>query len=236
MTRRVLDRQPELRKGAFCCPHCDVYASQDWGTLTTLIRNAPHRVEEKQLPDGQSREMWSAATCRQCGKVSIWRESQMIFPLSRVGGPPHEAMPESVREIYEEARAVAAVSRRAGAGLARAALERVMKELDPQAPKKTSLEQRVDRLASKVPSHLTQLLDVVRYTGNGALHPDDEPGELVVLALDDEEGPALLELFLEAVNQLVDELITKPDRANSLFNKLPEGVLRRIDQRGQAET
>jgi hypothetical protein len=56
------------------------------------------------------------------------------------------------------------------------------------------------------------------------LHIEDQPAELVVLALDDEEGPQLVEHLLEATNDLVDELITRPRRANELWDRLPEAV------------
>jgi hypothetical protein len=68
------------------------------------------------------------------------------------------------------------------------------------------------------------MLDVVRVTGNGALHVDDEPGALVVMALDDQEGPQLLELLLEVANDLVDKLITKPKAARALWDKIPSGI------------
>ena len=74
------------------------------------------------------------------------------------------------------------------------------------------------------------MLDVVRVTGNGALHVDDEPGELVVLALHDEEGPQLLELFLQVANDLVEEVITKPTVTRSLWEKLPSGVKTKLTE------
>jgi hypothetical protein len=51
-----------------------------------------------------------------------------------------------------------------------------------------------------------------------------QPGELVVLALDDTEGPALLEQLLQTANDLVDQLIAKPTVADALWDKLPGGV------------
>ncbi|MFC6090678.1 hypothetical protein [Saccharothrix lopnurensis] len=106
-------------------------------------------------------------------------------------------MPAEVRELFEEARAVAGVSRRAGAALARATVERLIRILDPDAPEKAKLDQRIERIKDRLTPQTAQLLDVLRVTDNGALHVDDEPGELGVTALGDEEGPALLELLLE---------------------------------------
>ncbi|MFD5828309.1 DUF4145 domain-containing protein [Lentzea sp. NPDC060358] len=137
-------------------------------------------------------------------------------------------MPDDVRELYEEARTVAAVSRRAGAALARATVERLIKTLDPDAPKSAMLDKRIERIRPRLTPQTAQLLDVLRVTGNGALHVDDDPGELVVMALDDEEGPALLELLLETANDLVEEMIARPATVGGLWNKLPEGIRNRI--------
>ncbi|KOX16194.1 hypothetical protein ADK67_40285 [Saccharothrix sp. NRRL B-16348] len=133
-----------------------------------------------------------------------------------------------MRELYEESRTVAGVSRRAGAALARATVERLIKTLDPDAPKKAKLDQRIDRIRDRLTPQTAQLLDVLRVTGNGALHVDDEPGELVVMALDDKEGPELLELLLETANDLVEEMIARPTTVGGLWQRIPEGIRNRI--------
>ncbi len=148
----------------------------------------------------------------------------MVYPLHRLGDTPHELMPEPVRELYEEAAAVAPVSRRAGAALARATVERLLKELDRDASPRATLEKRIERISQRVSTSLAEQLDIVRIAGNGAVHVDEEPDEIVVIALDDEEGPELLELLLYTANQLVDELIARPARAKNLWNRLPQRV------------
>lgn len=167
---------------------------------------------------------WKAAKCGSCNQCSIWFDSQMVYPHRHLGAPPHPDMPAQVRSLYQEAAAVAAVSRRAGAALARATIELLLKKIDPAAPNNARLDGRIQRIQRSVSTPLTQLLDVVRFTGNKMLHIEDQPAELVVLALDDEEGPQLVEHLLEATNDLVDELITRPRRANELWDRLPEAV------------
>ncbi|HKO20913.1 MAG TPA: hypothetical protein VJU82_18720, partial [Acidobacteriaceae bacterium] len=90
-----------------------------------------------------SRDAWNAAKCTSCEQWSVWHLDQMVFPLARLGEQPHADMPEEVRALYQEAAAVAAVSRRAGAALARTTLERLIKYLDPDAPKKANLASRI---------------------------------------------------------------------------------------------
>ncbi len=149
----------------------------------------------------------------------------MIYPRAQLGGPPHPDMPGEVRDLYEEAASVAPVSRRAGAALARATVERLIKLLDPDAPRKADkLDHRIERIRGRVSPPVAEMLDVVRVTGNKALHVEDDPAELVVLALDDKEGPQLLELLLDTANDLVDELITKPKTTSTYWAKLPPGI------------
>ncbi len=62
-------------------------------------------------------------------------------------------------------------------------------------------------------------------TGNSALHQSASgASDIVVIVLDDEEGPELLALLLQAANDLVEELITRPRVVAALWQKLPEAV------------
>ncbi|MEJ2854874.1 MULTISPECIES: DUF4145 domain-containing protein [unclassified Saccharothrix] len=183
-------------------------------------------VEPKE--DASSQEFfsskWRVSVCEHCSLASMWYQGKMVFPGPRAGGPAHPDMPASVRELYEEAAAVAPVSRRAGAALARATVERLIKVVDDGAPKRATLEKRIQRIESRVSTPLRELLDIVRVAGNGAVHVDDDPDEIVVLALGDDEGPALLELLLDAANNLVEELISRPRKTRALWERLPEAV------------
>ncbi|MEU4675033.1 hypothetical protein AB0F91_45610 [Amycolatopsis sp. NPDC023774] len=64
--------------------------------------------------------------------------------------------------------------------------------------------------------------------GNDMLQVDDAPGDLVVLALNDEEGPEVIDLVLRAVNDLVDELITRPKVTSAFWTRIPAGVQKTI--------
>jgi hypothetical protein len=141
----------------------------------------------------------------------------MVCPR-RLGDAPHDDMRAAVRALFDEAR-------RAGAAMARANLEWLIKTLDPDPPTGASLAVRIQRIKPRVSVTLGQLLDIERVNGSGAVHIDDQLGALVVPALDDDErGSELLELLLKTVNGLVDELITRPKTASDLWDKLPAGV------------
>jgi hypothetical protein len=249
----AVDRSPSLDRPSFHCPHCGALAQQNWVALgyqaddndggppywASLAYFMVPAQDEPGDPFGPElatdrRDRWRGAQCHGCQEWSIWLDGGTVYPQRSVGTPAHPDMPGPVRQLYEEAAAVAVVSRRAGAALARAAIERLIKDLDQGAAANAKLNQRIERLRTRVSTPLGQMLDVVRVVGNGALHVDEEPAELVVIALDDTTGPQLLELLLQVANDLVDELITRPRTANSYWDKLPVGIKATIAQQSAA--
>jgi Domain of unknown function (DUF4145) len=255
----AVDRVPSLNRPSFHCPGCGAFAHQWWVDLgyvneaenefaglerySTLQGSRPEPPEQppdqadlwaarpvSQMPIYVAR--WRAAQCASCEQWSIWFDDKMVHPARPAGAPPHQDMPVGVRDLYREAAAVAAVSRRAGAALARATVERLVKELDPDAPRRARLDQRIGRLRDRVSTPLAQLLDVVRFVGNGALHVDEQPDELVIITMDDTTGPALVEMMLQVANDLVDELITRPKTTSGYWDKLPDGVKAALQTNG----
>ena len=152
----------------------------------------------------------------------------MIYPPAGTAPVPHADMPPEAKELYEEAREVVGISRRAGAALARAALERLLKTLDPEAGK-VVLAARIERMVPQVPEPLGQMLTVIRVAGNAALHVDDEPDDVMVLVLDPGEEE-VVELIFEAINELVDEKVTRPKKVADLYSRVPESIRERVEK------
>jgi hypothetical protein len=150
-----------------------------------------------------------------------------MYPASSRVPAPHPEMPVEASELYEEAREVVAISRRAGAALARASLERLLRVLNP-ALGRVNLEKRIEDILPRVSSSLGELLTVIRHAGNKSLHVEDDPDELTVLVLDPGEEEVVDYLFI-AVNDLVDELVTRPRRAAELYAKIPQAVRDRVN-------
>lgn len=235
----MLDEDTRPRESAtrFVCPHarCGAFAQQSWFDLgmpdedgfLTYLETKPTASESSPF-DGQRINIWRTAQCGACYNWSIWRNGMMVHPQPRLGRPAHDDMPEDVKELYEEASAVSRVSRRAGAAMARVVVERLIKQIDDEAPSNANLAARISRLQGRVSTPLGQMLDVVRVSGNTAVHVDDNPSEIAVMVLNDTEGPELVALLLEVANDLVDELITRPRRSQDLHSRLPESVRARL--------
>jgi hypothetical protein len=176
---------------------------------------------------------WAQSVCNGCREVTTWRLEVIVYPQSSPAPFPHEDMPESVIPLYNEARSVVNLSRRAAAALARATMEKLLRELDPEAPKGARLDERTLRVESKVSSGLAQLLTFIRHVGNQSLHVSGAPDNAVILVLDTEASEPVEAIF-EAINELVDELKTKPARNQRLAALVPDGVFASLDRKRQA--
>lgn len=165
---------------------------------------------------------WNVATCERCGETSVWRDDRMVYPSGSTAPMPHPDMPAEAKGIYSEARDVLPLSRRAGTALARAALERLLREIDPM-PGNPKLFARIDQVVDRVSTSLGEMLTLIRHTGNEALHVADEPDEIMVLVLDPDEEE-IVELIFESINDLVDELITRPAKRASAVARVPARV------------
>ncbi len=74
----------------------------------------------------------------------------------------------------------------------------------------------------------------MRVTGNTLLHVEDEPGEIISIALDDKTGQALWRCCQTRPSNLLDELITCPRQTDDRWDRLPEAVEAQI-QRAKGE-
>ncbi|MGP9623560.1 hypothetical protein ACT3S7_11385 [Corynebacterium sp. AOP34-AQ2-28] len=248
-------RHPHLNARRFHCPRCSAFAGQEWDILYFFANRedpadqdrwskadderpdlSKHRYAGLSAPaPDDSKPIWRMSTCASCDKASVWRGRDLIYPPQSVAEPPHEDMSDDVRELYEEASAVAAVSKRAGAALARATLERLLKNLDPKAPRGSNLNDYIDRARPHVTVSTFKMLTLTRHTGNKSLHVDTEPDASVTLLLsDDDEG--VLGAIFAAINSVVDERISRPKQADSFYESLPPGVREKFEEDGAAAT
>lgn len=209
-------RVPKLGRSGFDCPRCGVFAMQSWEPLTPVSSRT--WFDDSTKTTGR----WQVAKCARCDEYSVWRQDRMIFPSGGAAPVSHPDMPVEAKELYDEAREVLGISRRAGTALARASLERLLKTLDPQ-PGSPDLASRIVKVSARLPESLGQILTIIRVAGNQSLHVPDQPGDLLVLVLDPEETE-VVDLMFEAINELVEQLITRPARVLSHFEKVPDAV------------
>jgi len=188
---------PGFLSKQFHCMYCDVFAVQNWFDL-----NARNKI-------------WRCI-CHHCKNESIWievnkGEGRMIYPDIHQGPPPHEDMPERVKEDYLEAMSIVSKSPRGAAALLRLALQKLMKELGESG---RSIDKDIASLVEKgLPVEVQQALDLLRVIGNESVHP----GQLD--PRDDQD--TAMQLF-ELMNFIVEDRITRKQKIEALYQKLTE--------------
>ncbi len=209
---------PEFKKAAFTCPHCDVYANFFWKDAK----------EEVRVPGGgrgyQNNDL-HIAICTHCKGRVVWfvdnYNSYMLWPFGIANAPlPHQDMPENVKADYIEARNICKLSPRGAAALLRLAIQKLMKHL---GEKGENINTDIGSLVKNgLPIQIQQALDVVRVTGNNAVHP----GELRI-----DDKPEVVSALFGLINLIVDNQIAEPKRIQALYESLPEGARDGITKR-----
>lgn len=231
---------PSYGSTSFTCPHCQTRAQQTWADSVWIsIQNHSSSIEWDTIDRSE---------CHVCENEAIWLRTEsrapaatgglnpaaqapdeswtMIWPPSTAGAPPHESLPETLRGLYEEARAVAVFSPRAAAALLRLLTETLVRHF---ADSKASLNDNIGTLVGegKLGPLEQKMADYLRITGNGAVHPgqvDDADGEA---------GPRA-ELMFTFINLLVERFIALPERTAEAYAQLPEGARAAVDRRDTA--
>lgn len=198
---------------SFTCPHCGVLARQNkWG----YALDGPSNIIHEHIVERASLQL---SCCEHCGKSCIWCEGVYIYPNRGNAPQPNPDMPEEVAEDYEEAAAIYMTSPRGAAALLRLALQKLMIHLGQPGK---HINDDIKALVTKgLPLQVQQALDIVRVTGNNAVHPG---------MLDANDVETAEQLF-PLLNVIVEYQISLPARLTEMFNSLPEGAKAGIQQR-----
>lgn len=229
---------PSHGSSSFVCPHCQTQAQQIWAESIW--------VQSEGRGGSTAWNTLDRSECYVCENETIWRRSPyngpivsgglnpkettetesewtILWPPSTAGERAHEMLPERLDDVYEEARAVAAVSPRAAAALLRLLTEDLVQQI---AVSKVSLNDNIGALvrAGRLGPEEQQMADYLRITGNRAVHPgqvEDDGGEVC----------RRTHLMFAFINLLVERFIALPARTAAAYAQLPEGARRAIETR-----
>ncbi|WP_426125021.1 DUF4145 domain-containing protein [Pseudomonas sp. PSPC2-3] len=163
--------------------------------------------------------------CSHCKKDSLWAERRvgpgfLIFPPTLPAVEAHEALPEDCRLDFEEARAICELSPRGAAAILRLCLQKLLRHLGGSGD---HIDTDIKLLVSQgLDSHIQQALDVIRVTGNNAVHP---------LEMNLEDDHDSVTVLFEMINFIVEERISRPLRTQDRFANLPEKARLAIEKR-----
>ena len=99
----------------------------------------------------------------------LWVSGRIVWPLVGAVEPPNADLSERIKRNYREASAILDLSPRGAAGLLRICIEELCEDLKAKGDK---LDQKIaDLVARGLPVEVQQALDLVRVSGNDAVHP-----------------------------------------------------------------
>lgn len=221
---------PEFESDKFHCMHCKIYAHQRWSNMY-VTGDHGHEVyhsisdniefinasEEVNIDDKPVK----VSLCAKCERPTLWSAEEIIYPFIGAFPPVNEDLPNNVKEIYNEATCIANQSSRAACALLRLAVEMLLKHLG-EIRENDSISKGIENLVKKgLDSQIQQALDIVRVTGNHAVHPGG-------IVFDDTTD---VQALFDLVNIIAEEFITRPKRIERMYDNLPKKDKERIKRR-----
>ncbi len=218
---------PEYESDGFNCPYCHAYAKQTWALLGGSKACWMGMDAEYSYIHNDWKVIYidgapvCVSLCAKCENATLWLDEKIIYPTARMGPPANSDLPDNVKEIYEEASAIARLSTRAACALLRLAIEMLLKDLGHLKEKSNINDSIGELVRAGADQRVQQSLDVVRVTGNNAVHPG---------TIDFNDSADVSTLF-ELINYIADTLITRPKKTREMFDNLPEEDKKRIKKR-----
>jgi len=199
-------------KSEWSCSNCSVYASQRW---TPLFYQSGYGDNESY----SEYQGCAISKCEKCGFRLVWFGDVIVYPRSNSAEQPHPDLPTPSRDTFLEAGNVLDASPRAAAALLRLALE----ELCVHLGKKGDLNTMIGHLVQEgLRPQVQQALDVVRVSGNKAVHPG---------TIDPGDGRDQALAMFDLINDIAEELIARPKHVGAMYDHLPESIRGEIEKR-----
>lgn len=201
--------KPEVFAKSFTCPHCGAIAKQNWWMES---------FNQEQYDNAKFNEI-RVGTCQHCEKSTLWIHTEMYFPNVGNAPFPNSEMPENVKIIYLEAALIYSKSPRGAAALLRLGVQLLCKEL---GQKGENINDDIKQLVIKgLPELVQQSLDIVRLTGNDAVHPGQ---------IDTDDSEVVIQLF-NLTNVIVEYMIALPNKVSGIYGSLPANSIKTIEKR-----
>lgn len=162
----------------------------------------------------------TVSRCVACDKFTVWVGEQPAWPVAGRSAPlPSDDMPEDVRSDFEEAALIAQISPRSAAALLRLSIEKLCRHLG----KSGSIDKMIgDLVKDGLNSRVQKALDIVRVTGNEAVHPG---------TMDLKDNLSTVSSLFMLVNLIIERTLTENRHIDEAFESLPKEKLEGIERR-----
>lgn len=205
---------PQKDSNKYTCPHCN--------TVSQMERDGHYFQSDKKSKAGilVISNRLTIHRCQCCGKKIIWIDDEYVYP-DIVAEEANQDMPESVKQLYDEAALIYNKSPRAACALLRLAIDRLCNCLGESD---RDINKNIGALVSKgLPKEVQKALDVVRVVGNKAVHPGQ-----ISFDVDDTSTATML---MHLLNMIVERMISEPNEIELLYQGLPESAKESINKR-----
>ena len=206
---------PSFRSERFHCPYCHAYASHSWTDIAGFEVDTDVYSTDT-LHIGENVVHISFSSC--CDNPTFWCNEKIIYPPSRTAPPANSDLPADVKAVYEEASTISNQSPRAASALLRLAVQMLLEHIGKTGKIDTNIKNLVEE---GLDPQIQQALDIVRVTGNYAVHPG-------TIVFDDTTD---VQAIFYLVNIIAEAFITQPKRIQKLYDNLPEKDKKAIKRR-----
>lgn len=210
---------PIYNQTSFHCPTCGVLSEQTWSTnvSASYIGRKPNGQEE---PSSYSLISFSSSKCKHCDAISIWKDGIMVFPSTGSVDHANPDLPTDIQTLYNEARDIVIRSPRGATALLRLGLQNLCGHLGENGK---NINDDIESLVKKgLPIPVQQALDIIRVTGNHAVHPG-------TINFEDQAENAYALFGL--TNFICNHFITSPKQVAAFYSKLPDKDKQNIAKR-----
>ena len=200
--------EPRKDINSYTCPHSNTISQMEINS-----HNFSSDTYRTGLGGFGVKNLLTIHRCQCCGQKIIWIDENYVYP-DIVAEEANPDMPESVKQLYNEAGLIYNKSPRAACALLRLAIDRLCNELGETD---RDINKNIGALVKKgLPETVQKALDVVRVVGNKAVHP----GQIAF----DVDDKATATMLMRLINIIVERMITEPNEIDSLYQELPESV------------
>jgi hypothetical protein len=193
---------PMYKAERFQCPHCGVFAHQNWYEVSLQedfgIETAPD-------------ESLTLSQCSNCEKHAVWINEKLKYPVSSTAPLPLEDTPKEIKTDFLEARSIVDISPKSAAALLRLAMQKLIWHLGEGGE---AIDEGIENLKKKgLDIKFQRALDSVRMTGEGAVPPGQ---------IDPQDDTRVALLLFELLNLIVDALIAQPKKVDEILGRIPK--------------
>lgn len=188
------------------CPHC-------------LVEFHPVQTEFRVGKDIDGEWLIWRFNCPSCSRIILFlakrhlddtfqtvSEGTLIYPRGTSRPPLPSEVPEELAKDYKEACLVLPDSPEASAALSRRCLQNLLREYAGVIPR--DLYSEIEEVLPKLPSHVAEVLHMVRKIGNFGAHPNKSEKTGEILPVEPHEA----EWNVEALEELFDFYFVQPKR------------------------